>query len=342
MNPSEKETYYGILPIKTNERIYGFKDTFLITAGYGIATWCFVQGAWISSILPFYIALLVTVAGIMLFSIPAFLVTILPSRYGCDIWIYQRAIYGYRLNLIFLIIAVAFGSGWDAVNARVFADSIIMVANSMGAGLGPNLTPWISIVCVLSGFAIAIKGPIAVKKTTMIIIPTLLVVGVAMVILILWHITPQELNAVKPIYSNDYNSISESIVYVTESNFAYAFAWFACLGVIPRMVKSERSSIWGHLLGMGLVMTGFICIGILSGTYMSALGIYSENITESLLHIGGPFFGSISLIAIACANISTQALELYAFTLATKVLKPDWSYKKIMVGWLTLILILTF
>lgn len=342
MNDIGKETFYGIIPLLSNERLYGFKDSFLITAGYGIATWCFVQGAYIASVLPFYLAILVTLAGIIMFAIPAFLITLVPARFGCDIWIYQRVIYGYKLNFIFLLFAVAFGSGWDAVNARVFADSILLVGNVLGMGLSDDLNPWIGSVCVLSGFVIAWFGPIAVKKTSFIIIPVLLAIGLLMTVLIFCKISPAELNAVTPIMLSDYGSLEEGFMYILESNFAYCLAWFSCLGVLPRLIKSERSDIWGHTLGMGVVMAIFICIGILSATFMSSMGIYSEDPTEALLYIGGPVGGGICLIAIACANISTQALEFYAFALATKVLKPEWSYRKILLGWLVLVLILTF
>lgn len=342
MDEIGKETYYGIMPIKTNERIYGFKEALIITSGYGIATWCFVQGAWISSVLPFYMAIIATLAGIMLFAVPAFLITIVPARYGCDIWIYQRVIYGYQLNFLFLLLAVTFGSGWDAVNARVFANSIILVANTLGADWGSELIPWIGVICVLSGFIIAYFGPIAVKKTSFIIIPALLAIGVFMTVMIFLKITPSALNNVQPIAAADYGSRSEALMYVTESNFAYCLAWFSCLGVLPRLMKSERANTWGHILGMGLIMTSFICIGILTGTFMSSLGIYSEDPTEALLVIGGPYAGGLALVAIAFANVSTQALEFYAFTLATKVLKPNWNYRKVLCGWLAIVLILTF
>lgn len=342
MDEIGKETYYGIMPVLSNERLYDFKEAVLVTAGYGIATWCFVQGAFISSVLPFYMAIIATLVGIIFFAVPAFLITVVPARYGCDIWIYQRVIYGYRLNFIFLLFAVAFGSGWDAVNARVFADSIILVANTLGAELGGGWTPWIGSICVLLGFLIAWFGPVAVKKTSFIIIPILLLIAAFMVVMIFLHISPRELNAVTPIALHDYNSMEEGLMYVMESNFAYCIAWFSCLGILPRLMKSERSNVWGHLLGMGLIMALFICIGVLSGTFMSSLGIYSEDPTEALIVIGGPYAGGICLLAIACANISTQALELYAYALATKVLKPDWSYRKILIGWMLLVLIMTF
>lgn len=131
-------------------------------------------------------------------------------------------------------------------------------------------------------------------------------------------------------------------MYVLESNFAFCMSWFVALGILPRLVKTESGSLWGHLLGMGLAMTCFICIGIISGTYMGAYGIYSEDPTESLLIIGGPVLGVVSLLSIACANISTQALEIYTLSLATKVLRPSWNYRRIGTFWLVVVLFLTF
>ena len=66
-----KETYYGIIPVLSSERLYGFKEAIFVTAGYGIATWCFIQGAFIASVLPFYMAIVATLAGILLFAVPA-------------------------------------------------------------------------------------------------------------------------------------------------------------------------------------------------------------------------------------------------------------------------------
>lgn len=342
MDDIRKETYYGVLPITTGERIYGFRDILLIAAGYGIATWCFVQGAWVSSLLPFYLSIIITLTGIILFAIPTFLVTVVPSRYGCDIWIYQRAIYGYKLNFLFLIFALTFSSGWDAINARIFADVTILVINTAGGNLGASATPWFGSISVIIGFLIAMAGPIAVRRTTYIIVPILLVVGVFMAIAILIKASPSELNSVEPIYGSDYGTVRETFMYVLESNFAFCLSWFVALGILPRLVKSERSSLWGHILGMGFAMTGFIFIGIISDTYMGSLGIYSEDPTEALLLVGGPVLGVISLISIAFANISTQALEIYALSLATKVLKPNWNYRIIGTFWLAVVLFLTF
>lgn len=342
MNEVEKETVYGIIPILSKERTYGMRESILVTAGYGIATWCFVQGAFISSVLPFYLAILTTLAGILLFAIPTFLITIVPARFGCDIWIYQRVIYGYHLNFALLLLAVAFGSGWDAVNARVFADSLILVANTFGGNFTEQWIPWFGSACVISGFIIAWFGPAAVKKTSFIIIPGLLLIGAFMTIVILKQTSPAELNNVIPTTANNYSSMTEGLMYVLESNFAYCLAWFSCLGVVPRLMKSEQANIFGHILGMGLIMALFVCIGVLSGTFMNSLGIYSEDPTEALIVIGGPYAGGICLLGIAFANISTQALEFYAFSLATKVLKPEWSYRKILIGWLILVLIMTF
>lgn len=342
MDSIGRETYYGIIPVLSGERLYNFREAIFVTAGYGIATWCFVQGAFIASVLPLYMAVIATLSGIILFAVPAFLITVVSSRYGCDIWIYQRVIYGYRLNFLFLLLAVAFGSGWDAVNARVFANSILLVANTLGAGASDSLIPWIGSLCVLLGFVIAWFGPVAVRKTSSIIIPILIAIALFMAVMILARTSPSELNAVTPIAAGDYRSMSEGLMYVMESNFAYCIAWFSCLGALPRLMKSERGNMWGHIIGMGLIMALFICVGILSGAFMTSLGIYSEDPTEALLVIGGPFMGGISLVAIACANISTQALELYAFTLATKVLKPDWEYRKILIGWLVVVLVMTF
>ena len=45
------EIFYGIIPITKKNRLYNFRDTYLVTAGYGIATFCYVQGATVGNML---------------------------------------------------------------------------------------------------------------------------------------------------------------------------------------------------------------------------------------------------------------------------------------------------
>ena len=42
---TEREAFFGTLPIMRKDRIYGFLDALLVLSGYCIATWSYTQGS---------------------------------------------------------------------------------------------------------------------------------------------------------------------------------------------------------------------------------------------------------------------------------------------------------
>ena len=49
----KQETITGIVPMLRSDRQYSFNDLFLTTSGFGIATWCYTQGAYVAQFLGF-------------------------------------------------------------------------------------------------------------------------------------------------------------------------------------------------------------------------------------------------------------------------------------------------
>jgi NCS1 family nucleobase:cation symporter-1 len=117
-------------------------------------------------------------------------------------------------------------------------------------------------------------------------------------------------------------------------NIAYIFGWAPVLGVIPRLVRTERKSYWGHLLGYSVAMAWFICIGAMTGLLMGhSYGIGSTDPTEWLIALAGPKLGILSFIFIGFANVTTQAVCTYSITVSTKIINPRWNYKVIATLW---------
>lgn len=306
----ENETYYGIVPLDRKSKIYGFWDVFLVTGAWAIATWAYVHGGQIAAVLGLKQALSSTFFGIALASVILSLCVVITTRYGIDIWVYQKAVLGYLGLIVFAIIMLATQLGYDVINTEVFASSIIKVMGASGIELSSSWTPWIATLCALLGAWIAIRGPIAVRNATRIMVPMLILIGIIILTTVFTKFSFADLLKVTPLYANEYGGSRENYMVVTEWNIAFIFGWFASIGVVSRLTKTERKSFWGHFGGFGFTLASFVAIGVLTSLAMlAATGVESEDPTDWLLELGGPFLGILSLIFISVANITTVAVS---------------------------------
>ncbi|MBY7144285.1 cytosine permease [Virgibacillus sp. NKC19-3] len=337
------EVYYGILPVLHKERIYGFWDIFIVTGAYAIATWTYVQGGTIATLLGLKEAITSTIFSMLLVGLIIYLVVLIPTRYGIDLWLYQKALYGYLGLIIVASISIAASFGYSAINATLYGNSIVLLLDSANVSVSSFWKPWIDATCILLGLWIALKGPIAVKRATSIMVPCLFAIGIIIVFLVLSSYSLAELASIEPLDAGIFGSHFINYMMVMEWNISYIFAWFAVLGVLSRLVKKERTSYWGHIGGFSITMAIFICIGILTALAMvAATGRVSSDPTEWLIELGGPLMGTLSLVLIGVANITTQAVGVYSLSVSTKIVKPEWSYKKVAIFWSFWCLLLIF
>lgn len=342
-NRVNEEVYYGVIPTTNKDKIYGFWDILLATGAWAIATWCYVHGGTGATILGLKEMLSNTFFGMTLAGLLLCLAVIIPTRYGIDLWVYQKAVFGPKGMIIIAILAIGANFGYEAINAQLYSNSITKIIEATGIHVAPGWSPWIASTCILFGLWIALRGPIAVKKATRIMVPSLMAVGIIIVMLVFSKYSFAELAAIIPINAADYPNRWEAYMVVMEWNIAFIFAWYAALGVLPRLVKTERESYWGHVGGFAMIMAIFICIGAITSLAMLATtGVESVDPTEWLIALGGPALGLLSLIFIGIANITTQAVALYSFTVSTKVLKPEWKYRNVALFWTAWCLILVF
>src|SRR5690625_4771264 len=89
----ENETYYGIVPLLRKDKIYGFWDVLLVTGAWAIATWAYVHGGQIATLIGLKQSLTSTFFGMALAGLVISLCVIITTRYGIDIWIYQKALF---------------------------------------------------------------------------------------------------------------------------------------------------------------------------------------------------------------------------------------------------------
>jgi nucleobase:cation symporter-1, NCS1 family len=337
---AQQETRYGIIPMLKGERLYSFSDTLWVAGAYGIATWCYFQGGAMASVQSFPQLILSTMGAACGTVFLITVVAIFSCRYGIDHWIYLRAVMGWTGAQVLLLVTLSTTWGYEAINAQMYGSSIIQVANAAGASIGDGWAKWIGLSCVFFGWVIAMRGAIAVKLATRIMGIALVIVGILIAIIILvkadlsalWNAQPSA-----PLEDN-----RSSYMLGTEWMVAFTLSWFPVIGALARLGKTERGAHWGMWGGYGFLYAVFIVIGGAAAFVGINMGAdASGNPTIYLMKVGGTSLGLISVIAIAIANITTQAVATYLMSVSTKILNPRWSYKWIASFWCLLSAFLT-
>jgi NCS1 family nucleobase:cation symporter-1 len=338
----QQEVYMGRAPILTNERIYSFKALALTTSGIGIASWCYTQGGWVASCLPIHLALFVAVIPMIAMAMIMMPVTTVSAKYGIESMLLLQSVFGYKFIKIIWIILIATGTGWYAINADLFAGSMMNLSEYFGYSINYDARPWLASVCIIVGSLFAINGPQLLKKSLFVMVPTLLGVGVLLMIKAVTTTTWSELMAVTPVSEGLYATTGIAFIIMLEGSFAFVFCWYPVLGQFSRLAKSRNHSFWAHTFGYAVTMGFFVCIGIVTATLMASYGAYSEDPTDWMVKIGGPFWGFLSMFAIALANITTQATGMYCWTVATKGLWTKLRYKQIVLIYCAWLIVLAF
>lgn len=313
-----REIYMGQIPVLTNERIYDFMGVTLTSSGMGIASWCYVQGAWLASVLPLYLTLFVSIVPMLLMGLILLIITTIPTKYGVDNSLMQKAVFGTKLAKIIFLVMILSAVGWFSINAQIFATSLTNICAALGTEVSANLIPIIILVYLAIAFLITTRGPQFVKYSMYIMVPGIVFVGIAMLIKAATSTTWEELNSVELLSAGFFSSQKIAFLAMCEGMFVFATAWYASLGQFSRLTNSRRSAYWGQIIGFILIMEFFIIIGAITGALMAQMGVYSDNPTDWMIAVAGPIWGILSLVAIALANVSTQISGLYAWIIATK------------------------
>ena len=95
-------------------------DAVLILSGYCIATWSYTQGAYLASLVGFRQLLIGAFAGALFMLLLYQLPVILSVRYGIDIWIWLRAVFGVRGVKAMTLVIIAVNFPWYAQSSAAF------------------------------------------------------------------------------------------------------------------------------------------------------------------------------------------------------------------------------
>ena len=173
----EKEAVFGIMPIGTKQKQYGFLDAFLVLSGYCIATWSYTQGSYLATLVGFKQLLIGAFLGAILMLAIYQLPVILSVRYGIDIWIWLKAVFGHNGIKVMTVVIILINFPWYAVCADLFASSMSNLFDLGGINIPDFCHTLLGLFCVILGTIIAYKGVGAITWTTRILVSLLVLVG---------------------------------------------------------------------------------------------------------------------------------------------------------------------
>ena len=324
----EKEAMFGIVPVLQGEKIYGFLDALLVLSGYCIATWSYTQGSYLISLVGFKQLLVGAFLGAILMLTIYQLPVILSVRYGIDIWIWLRSVFGHCGVKIMTIAIIIINYPWYAVCADLFASSMKNLLNVFGINLPSFTHGYLAIICVLVGTFIAYRGLGAITWTTRILVPLLLLVGVLVVFVGFSSVPFNVIWNYKPDISSYTNNIIPYIISI-EANFAFVITLVGGMAEVPRLTKNERSGFFAGVIGQGISGSFFVVVGAVMAIAMQYVtGKVIDDPTLMLATLSSPILALSSLLLVAFANIGTQAVGSYIYGVMIKSSFKTLSYNK--------------
>ncbi len=332
-NQVEREAFFGIAPILQKERLYGILDAFLVLAGYCIATWSYTQGSYLATLVGFKQLLIGAFIGAIVMLAIYQLPVILSVRYGIDIWIWLKSIFGNKGVTIMTVIIIVINFPWYAVCAELFSSSMSNLLALFGIALPSFTHVLFAIGCVVIGTMIAYKGLGAITWTTRILVPLLLALGVMVVIIGFTSVPFDVIWNYKPDTTGYENNIIPYIISI-EANFAFVITLVGGMAEVPRLTKKESSGYWAGVMGQGVAGSFFVVVGaVMSIAMQYVTGEIIDDPTLMLATLSIPVLALSSLMLVAFANIGTQAVGSYIYGVMLKS-----SFKKANYNVLILIL----
>jgi len=331
---AERETKLGLLPMRTDQRLWGMTDVLWVAGATGIATWAFLQGYYTAGYNTMPQALASLFGGIMVFILLVAMVAVPATKYGIDSWIVFRSSIGFNGVYPLLILAMASGFGWHAVNTQIYGlawTNLLSTAGWEGVSSSPWIGKAIAITCPLFALMIAAKGPKAVGIATRIMCSLLIVLGILMAVIVLARGGLSDVWNSAPLWGEAPSRTNYMIS--VEWQVAFAVSWAPAIGQLTRVAKKELHGFWGLYWGYGFVMAAYIVIGVIVAYAAASMGAeVTSDPTQYLYTVGGPWAGTLSLMIVIIANISTTAVSIWCLSLSVKLVWPSWPYMRVALG----------
>jgi NCS1 family nucleobase:cation symporter-1 len=309
----------SMLPILPGERIWGGWDFTIVMAALAIATWTFLTGGFVGSIVAGPAGILAVTAGQLVgFAIVVPAGSLGSTKYGVDLYIQMRAMFGVRGAATLGLAVVVFGVWFN--NAAIFPMLGKSVANitQVWVPMSEDAAYWYAAVVGIAALVfvwwICRKGPNFIKNLDWVIVPGLIAV---MAMLVYFIFTDYGWNAIATAEpSGPWADTQTMYVLAFETGLGFGISWYWIMGALTRIVKTQRGAIAGFYWGSFIPSAVAIAIGL-----MTALVVGSIDPTEWMVELAGPALGVIALIFIILANVSSGAIMVYTGTVALRQLK---------------------
>lgn len=325
---ADVEAKFGIVPVLKTERVYSLLDLALVAGSFAIATWCYTQGAAIASIVTMPQSIASTFGTICCGIAIICLIGVMSNRYGIDHFLLSRGAWGYIGAMIMTPLALSVALGFFTVNISLYGAGMSKLLASAGweGAEGTTAVKIIGLTCPLLGLAIAWFGVNAVRWATRVMGTALVIVGIIVLVMIFVRVDASQMWNSAPLGGAE--STRTSYMLSVEWNLAFVASWYPCIGALTRITRDGRGSLWGLWFGYSFLMAVYIFIGIAAAYGASAIGADpTGDPTDYLIEIGGPALGSLALVLIAVANITTAAVGIYALSISMKIVFPAMRYQ---------------
>ncbi|MDR0596351.1 MAG: cytosine permease [Clostridiales Family XIII bacterium] len=326
----EREAVFGTLPIPKSGRRFGFFDAFLILSGYCIATWSYTQGVYLTTLVGFGQLLIGAFFGALLMLLIYQLPVILSVRFGIDIWVYLKTVFGHGGVRLVAVLIIIINFPWYSVCAELFASSM----QNLSAVFGLPLPSWshlpLAILCATAGTVLALRGVAAIAVATRILVPILIAVGVLVIVIAFRAVPAEAIWSYRPARDGNTDNIIPYIMSI-EANFAFVITLVGGMAGIPRLVRAERAGYWAGVLGQGVSGSLFVVAGaVMSIAMQHVAGQATEDPTLMLATLASPAFALASLMLVAFANIGTQAVGSYIYGVMLKASFSSVRYRTLL------------
>lgn len=313
-----KEVAFGFLPVKKNERTFGFMDLLLIQAGIGISSFGLLVGIYTGMLLDAKEAIAAILFGNAIPILLIMPIAILFSRYGVDTFIGFRSALGYRgsnllftlfilLNLGFITVA-CFMSGETITRLfSLFTSNEILTSRSVGA-------PLFAIAVFLIALAVAYRGPHVIKWFNIIGVPAFLVLLVGLIGVLLFGEGLQHIFTLQP--AEPLDSHAKSFATAVEINVGLGFSWLVYLGQYSRLAKTEKTAFTSGFWSYGILVNIAAILGALGALVVASI------IPSDIMTISGRTFEIIGLLLLVAGNITAAVFLLYSQGVSVKTVFP--------------------
>ena len=159
MDNYAKEAKFSSMPLLKSERMYGLGDSIFANTGYGIATWCFLTGGLLASIVSFKMAIVTALAGNLIGTLlVALAVSIISHKYGIDTYTSIGVFFGKIGMKIVFAIFLFLNVGWVIILGSMCArSSKSLMTELSGSDMKPIMITLFTLVAVAVMWLLFIK-----------------------------------------------------------------------------------------------------------------------------------------------------------------------------------------